>query len=255
MEETTPPAAPTLEITGEQLAIGSWQADLTEVIATSLELRALMGQSRTQEAVQLLQSRCAQEQAALVALDARPEEVLSLTGMDGSGLPGYARDVIDYVPSVVLSELVAPSDARMIRFNGRLLETMSPATLQRTIEDTLDPVHYHGYRGAITWEWLEAVASLSDVNRVAELLHAIDESILEEAMIPRIDTIELHGLFAANGVAVTAFRSLSATAAGVYLPSCGDEEVDAVLRRLHDAAPDLITRILRHAWERAGAEA
>ncbi|MBT7863315.1 MAG: hypothetical protein HN712_23565 [Gemmatimonadetes bacterium] len=255
MEETIPPALPTLEITDERLTLGNWQADLNEVIATSLELRDLIRQARTQEAAQLLKCRCAEEQAALVALDAQPEEILSLTAMDESGQPGYARDVVDHIPSVVLTELVAPVDARMIRFNNVLLQTMSPATLHRAIDETLSPVQYHGYRGAISWEWLEAVASLSDANRIAELLLAIDETVLEEALIPRIDDLQLHELFSGNGVTVTAFRALAPDSAGVYLPSSGDEIVDAVLRRLYDAAPDLIARILRHAWERGGAVA
>jgi hypothetical protein len=247
------PLVPALEITGEQVAIGTWKADLAEVIATSVELRELMHQARTEEAVELLQSRQVEEQAALVALDARPEEILSLTAMNTAGRPAYARDVVDNLPPVVLSELVAPEDARMIRFNSSLLATMSPTTLNRTIEETLDPVRYHGHRGQVSWEWLEAVASLNETNRIAELLHVIDETVLEEALVPHMDGMQMNETFSGAGASVSAFRTLSADGAGVFLPSCGDEIIDGVLRRLHDAAPDLISRIVRNAWETAGA--
>jgi len=88
------PAVPALQITGEQVAIGAWKADQAEVIATSLDLSDLIRQARTEEAVELLQGRQIGGLAALVALD--------------------ARDVVDNLPPIVLSELVAAEDARII---------------------------------------------------------------------------------------------------------------------------------------------
>ena len=88
------PAVPALQITGEQVAIGAWKADQAEVIATSLDLSDLIRQARTEEAVELLQGRQIEGLAALVALD--------------------ARDVVDNLPPIVLSELVAAEDARII---------------------------------------------------------------------------------------------------------------------------------------------
>lgn len=60
------------------------------MIATSVDLRDLIRPARTEETLELLQGRQIEEQAALVALD--------------------ARDVVDNLPPIVWSELVAAED-------------------------------------------------------------------------------------------------------------------------------------------------
>ena len=242
-----------LSIVGDQLVIGDWQADLSEVVAAGAEIRVLLREERTEDARALLQGCTVARQVALVSIDEKPEEILSLTGMDASGVPAYRQEVVDHLPSPVLCELVAPNEHRMVRFNSTLLATMSPQTLQRTVDDSLDPVLYHVYRGQVSWEWLEAIASLGDTNRIAQLLSAIDVSVLEDALIPRVDDVDMNATIAGNGVSVSAFRSLAEDSAGLTLPPLRDPESAAIIQALHQAAPELIAQALRQAWERAGA--
>ena len=167
--------------------VGDWSADVGEVIAVSARLRGLLREGRVSQAREMLSSLCREKQAAVVAVDADPEEILSLTGMDEAGRPGYLAEVVDRLPSSLLTELLVPRDAKWDRFNTGLLASMSEGTFRRTVADTLDPVYFHGRRGAVSWEWLEIVAALQDVDRIASLLQSVDEEVLEDALIPHID--------------------------------------------------------------------
>lgn len=236
----------------DRVAVGDWSAGLDVLIETSAQLRGLLREGRHAEARHLLTHRCAEEQAALVAVDERPEELLSLTGMDDRGRPGYLPAVVDRLPSETIAELVAPADARLLRFNTTLLRSMSPSTLVRAVDETLDPVQFHADRSRVSWEWLEAVASLGEANRIADLLGRVDESILEEAFQERIEHFDMHALVGANGVTVSAFRLLAESASGQGLPPIDDPATRGIAHALFDAAPDLIKRVLRGAWERSG---
>lgn len=249
MEQQNSFAAPVC-VTDDRVAVGEWSAGLGEVVAASLEVRGLLRQGRTNEARHALQAHATEAQAALIALDENPEEVLSLTGMGHDGVPAYLREVVDHLPSPVLAELVAPG-TDLVRFNTQLLATMSPETLGRTVDDTLDPVYYHGYRARVSWEWLEAIASLTDVTLIADLLSRVDESVLEDALIDRVDDLELEANVAPPGCQpVPAYRLVSASGSGVALPPMKGTDDRYVLGTLHHAAPELISRVLRGAWER-----
>ena len=181
-----------LAVSEGRVVVGDWSADVGEVIAVSARLRGLLREGRVPEAREMLSSLCREEQAAVVAVDADPEEILSLTGMDEAGRPGYLAEVVDRLPSSLLTELLVPRGARWDRFNTGLLASMSEATFGRTVADTLDPVYFHGRRGAVSWEWLEIVAAIENVDRIASLLQAVDEEVLEDALIPHIDRFAMN---------------------------------------------------------------
>ena len=113
------------------VVLGEWSGDLEELIAKNVELRQMMREGRADEARALLKKQAVEEQAALVAIDENPEEVLSLTGMDARGRPGYLPAVVDKLPSEVIAELVAPGEYKLARFNTALLQTMSAESFAR----------------------------------------------------------------------------------------------------------------------------
>ena len=78
-----------LQVQGDRVVLGEWSGDLEELIAKNVELRQMLREGRTAEARALIRTQAVEEQAALVAIDENPEEVLSLTGMDAKGRPGY----------------------------------------------------------------------------------------------------------------------------------------------------------------------
>ena len=77
-----------LQVQGDRVVLGEWSGDLEELIAKNVELRQMLREGRAEEARALLKTQAVEEQAALVAIDENPEEVLSLTGMDAQGRPG-----------------------------------------------------------------------------------------------------------------------------------------------------------------------
>ena len=243
---------PVLHVQGDRVVVGDWSTDLEALVETSAEVRGLMREKRFAEAQALVRARCVEEQAALVAVDEDPEELLSLTAMDDRGRPGYLPAVVDRLPSETIAGLVAPKNLKHSRFNLELLRVMSPATLGRTVDETLDPVYYHGDRSRVSWEWLSAITALEDVNRIAELLYRVDESALEDAFLERIDNFDMNAVVGSRGVAVSAFKLLSESSASVELPPVHDPETRGIAQAIHQAAPDLLKRVLRAAWERAG---
>lgn len=242
-----------VRFTGDRVEVGQWSADLVALASTSAHLRQLLRDGDHTEAAALMKARCAQEQAALVAIDENPEELLSLTDMNKNGKPGYLAAVVNRLPSETVASMVAPEDARHTRFNTQILRVMSAPALSRTVDETLGPVDYHEYRSQVSWEWLEAISSLQDVNRIAEILAGLEESVLEDAFLERIDYFDMNAVVGAGGVSVTAFRGLAESAAGSFLPPIRDDVTRHVTGALFGAAPDLIKRVLRSAWERAGA--
>ena len=238
-----------LAVSEGRVVVGDWSAEVGEVIAVSARLRGLLRDNRVSQARELLNSLCREEQAAVVAVDADPEEILSLTGMDEGGRPGYLAEVVDRLPSSLLTELLVPRDAKWDRFNTGLLASMSETTFRRTVADTLDPLYFHGRRGAVSWEWLEIVAALQDVDRIASLLQSVDEEVLEDALIPHIDRFAMNETVFPG---VSAFRTVSESGGGLMLPPLDDPEREEVIQALHAAAPELLARVIRNAWERAG---
>ena len=166
--------AEVLQVQEDRMVVGEWSGDLMELAARSADLRGMLRSGRRHEARALVQTRSAAEQAALVALDENPEEVLALTGMDENGKPGYKSAVVEVLPTEVLTDLIVPRSARHGRFNAEVIQAMSPGAFARTVEDTLDPVYHQELRTRVSWEWLEAVAALQDHHKAAELLRQVD---------------------------------------------------------------------------------
>ena len=111
-----------LQVQGDRVVLGEWSGDLEELIAKNVTLRQMLRKGRADEARALLKAQAVEEQAALVAIDENPEEVLSLTGMDAQGRPGYLPAVVDKLPSEIIAELVAPGEYKLARFNTALLQ-------------------------------------------------------------------------------------------------------------------------------------
>jgi len=245
-----------LQVQGDRVVLGEWSGDLEELIAKNVNLRQMLREGRADEARALLKAQAVEEQAALVAIDENPEEVLSLTGMDAQGRPGYLPAVVDKLPSEIIAELVAPGEYKLARFNTALLQTMSAESFARAVEDTLDPVYYHGNRTKVSWEWLEAVAALDDHSKRATLLYKVDQSLLEDAFLDKIDSIDMHAeIDAGRYGTVSAYRLLSESGQAVMLPPINDPEIREVIYALHQAAPELLAKVMRAAWERAGGGA
>ena len=245
-----------LQVQGDRVVLGEWSGDLEELIAKNVELRQMLREGRADEARALLKKQAVEEQAALVAIDENPEEVLSLTGMDARGRPGYLPAVVDKLPSEIIAELVAPGEYKLARFNTALLQTMSAESFARAVEDTLDPIYYHGNRTKVSWEWLEAVAALDDHSKRAALLYKVDQSLLEDAFLDKVDSIDMHAeIDAGRYGTVSAYRLLSESGQAVMLPPINDPEIREVIYALHQAAPELLAKVMRAAWERAGGGA
>ena len=242
--------APALQVRGERVVIGDWSGDLGELIAKDVELRGMLREARYADAQALVQAQSVEEQAALVAMDENPEEVLSLTGMDAQGRPGYRPEVVAKLPADIVAEVLVPRNAKLVRFNTEILQQMSPEAFDRVVDETLDPVYFPANRTQVAWEWLEAVAALGDSNKIAELLFKVDQSALEDALLDKVGSFGMHDEIAAGGVTIMAFRVLSESGQGVMLPPIEDPEVAEVVYVLHQAAPELIAKVIRSAWER-----
>ena len=241
-----------LQVQGGQVVIGSWSKDLMQVVAQSAQLRAMLREGKREEARAFLQARRAEEQAALVAFDIYPEEVLSLTGMDVQGKPAYQTAVVDLLPTEILTSLIAPSLEE--RFNVEVLRALSPAAFARTVEETLDPVYQQELRIQVSWEWLEAVAELADPSKAAALLREADPALLEEAILDRLDQLDLGAV--AGGTDAGSVSRFQVFAEGLTGGRPGDyiEDVEtaAVLDALYEAAPDLLSQLVRGAARRMG---
>jgi hypothetical protein len=246
-----------LQVRGDRVVMGEWSGDLEELTGKGFQLRRLLGDRQYAPARDLVQAQALEVQAALVAMDENPEEVLALTGMDQAGRPGYSPAVIARLPADVLADLIAPRQARWERFNLEVLRQMPAETFARAVAETLEPVDYQDFRDRVTWEWLEAVAALDDSDRIAELLYQVDRSFLEEALTPRVECLDLNVLVPGGEDGIYAYNLLSASGEGWTLPpivETADPEAAEVIGRLHQAAPELIAEVMRNAWERGGGD-
>jgi hypothetical protein len=245
-----------LEVQEDRLVVGAWSGGFMEVAAQSGQVRSLLREGKRQEAQTLVQSLPVEAQAALVVVDEDPEEALSITGMDGKGNPGYHTQVVSLLPTELLTGLIA-YDGPEKRFNTRLIQAMTPHTFNRTVSDTLDPMDNAEARSAVTWEWLEALAELRDANKRAELLRSVEIELLEEALTTRIHHFNLNKTVTSVEIdgehwGVDMFRVFSQDSAVGPLPSkfIENAKVGEVMDSLYEAAPDVMSAMVRGAWER-----
>ena len=241
-----------VEVKGNLVLSGNWSGNLMDLIGREREFRQLMASGDVERVRTLMQALPVEEQAALVAMSDAPEEMLSMTGADRSGLPGYSRGVVELLPAETLGNLVSVNPDEW-KFNTELIRAMSPGVLQRTMAETLDSVDNPVLRTRVSWEWLKALATLKDFDRRAALLRAVDPSLLEDALLDRMDDLNLNEIVSFGGVQVFRFRLFSAEGLGGTRPSAfiDDPEIGIVLDALYEAEPTLFSRVVRGAWERA----
>ena len=243
-----------LQVEDDQIVVGTWSADLMELATVSGDLRSMIRAGKSEEAQALVQSRSVEEQAALVALDENPEEILSLTGMDEQGRPGYKPAVVDKLPTELLTGLIASRDLKFSRYNAEVLKVMSPKVFVRALNDTLEPVHQADLRVSITWDWLQAVAAVGDPIKRAELLVEADWDVIEDAIVHGLEKIDpgraVPGA-AAGGFGVSRLQAMSEGFTGLK-PSeiVGDNEIGRMLNVLGDAAPEIVGELMMRAARR-----
>lgn len=245
-----------LEVQEDRLVVGAWSGGFLEVASQSGQLRSLLREGKKEEAKALIQAMPVEAQAALIVVDEDPEEALSITGMDGLGNPGYNTAVVSLLPTEMLTGLIS-YDGEEKRFNSRLIQAMTPGTFSRTVSETLEPMDNAEARAAVTWEWLEALATLHDVNKRAELLRGVDSALLEEALITRIHLFDLNKIVHASdvggfSVGVSMYQLFSESSGASVLPSgfIDDPKVGHVMDSLYEAAPEVMGAIMRGAHER-----
>lgn len=237
-----------VQIEGGLIRKGDWSSNLMTLSATSGEIQTLITGGREREASQIVKQMPLEAQAAIVALNPEPEQILSLTDMGEDGKPRYSQQVVSLLPTETIANMVAVRPDEKV-YNSALVQAMSPETFRRAVEETLDPIDEQRLRGKVSWEWMEAVASIDDPNRASELLRGCDLELLEDALIDRMKGRDVNKV--AGGVSV--FRFFSGDAAGAVFPShfVGGGSFGNVLDALFDAAPDLIRLVIRRAWERS----
>ncbi len=159
-----------------------------------------------------------------------------MTGADGSGVPGYSRDVVALLPAESLGNLISLNPEEQ-KFNTELIRAMSPVVLRRTMAETLDRVDNPDLRTRVSWEWLQALATLKEFDRRAELLRAVDPSHLEDALLDRLGHLKLNEVVGFGGFQVYRFRLFSTEGLGGTRPSAfiDDPETGDVLDALYEA--------------------
>lgn len=247
-----PAARDSVEVKGNLVLAGDWSGRLIDLVGRESEVRRLLATDEAEQARTLVQALPVEEQAALVAMSEVPEEMLSMTGADGSGVPGYSRRVVELLPAETLGNLISV-DPEERKFNTELIRAMSPGVLQSTMAETLDRVDNPGLRTRVSWEWLQALATLKEFDRRAELLRAVDPALLGDALLDRLEHLKLNEVVSFGGFQVYRFRLFSAEGLGGTRPSAfiDDPETGVVLDALYEAAPDLLSQVIRMAWERA----
>ena len=245
------PEVKPIEVREDRLVIGAWSTGFMELAAQSSQIRDLLREGKKEDARALVQTLAVEAQAALVVLDEDPETVLSITGMDEDGNPGYSTDVVAHLPTEMLTGLIDYDPERQ-DFNAHLIRAMTPGTFRRTVEDTLEPMDSAGARSKVSFEWLRALSTLGDANKCAELLNSVDPELLEEALTPYVKDMRMDEIVGAAGAAVPRHRLFSEEAAVGEKPSTilEDPVVGSVLDALFDADADLMRSVIRGAWER-----
>jgi hypothetical protein len=235
------------------VVVGSWSGNLTDVVSDGAHVHRLVREGKTDEARSLVRSLPLEAQAALVVLGENPEEMLSLTGADSSGVPAYHEQVVDLLPAEVLSGLIAVAPEEE-KFNTELIRAMSPGAFRRTVEETLEHVEGTSRRTKVTWEWMRALAACGDPPRVSRLVRNVDPALLEEALLDRVEQFDLNVIVFSGGVAIYRILLFSELGEGGSRPSAfiEDPETGEVLDALYEAAPEVLCGVVRGAWERAG---
>ena len=247
--------ADTVTFEGDRLSIGTWSEGFVESAARSAKVRDLLNKGDREGAAALVRSFPVEAQAALVAVDVDPEQMLSLTGMDVGGKPAYRTDVIDLLPSELLTEVISV-DPEEKKYNTQLMRSMSPEAFGRTLAETMAMVDNTTHRSQVAWEWLVALSEMDDANQAGRLLAGADPALLEEAILDHLEELDLHGLVSAGDFgAISRFRLFSEKAeASISLAEhIEDPETRSVIGALAEAAPDLLRYIVRAAWEISGA--
>ena len=249
------PEVKPIEVREDRLVIGAWSTGFMELAAQSSQVRDLLREGKKEDARALVQTMTVEAQAALVVLDEDPETVLSITGMDEDGNPGYSTDVVAHLPTEMLTGLI-DYDPEREGFNAHLIRAMTPGTFQRTVEDTLEPMDSAEARSKVSFEWLRALSTLGDANKCAELLNSVDPELLEEALIPHVKGMRMNDVVGAAGASVYRHQLFSEGAAVGEKPSTIVEDpiVGGVLDALYDADADLMRTVIRGAWERRNDE-
>lgn len=250
-----PAVRDSVTVKGSLVLAGDWSGRLIDLVGRESEVRRLLAKGEADRARTLVQALPVQEQAALVAMSEQPEEMLSMTGADGSGVPGYSPGVVALLPAETLGNMIS-IDPDERKFNAELIRAMSPGVLQSTMAETLDQVDNPELRTRVSWEWLQALATLREFDRRAELLRAVDPSFLEDALMDRLEHLNLNEVVGFGGFQVYRFRLFSAEGLGGSRPSAliDDPETGRVLDALYEAAPALLSDAIRGAWERSDAE-
>lgn len=249
------PEVKPIEVQEDRLVIGAWSTGFMELAAQSSQIRDLLREGKKEDARALVQTLTVEVQAALVVLDEDPETVLSITGMDEDGNPGYSTDVVAHLPTEMLTGLIDYDPERQ-GFNAHLIRAMTPGTFRRTVEDTLEPMDSAEARSKVSFEWLRALSMLGDANKCAELLHSVDPELLEEALIPYVEDMRMDEIVGSAGASLPRHRLFSEEAAVGEKPSAilEDPVVGGVLDALFDADAVLMRSVIRGAWERRGDE-
>ncbi|MDE2998791.1 MAG: TraR/DksA C4-type zinc finger protein [Gemmatimonadota bacterium] len=247
-----PAARDSVEVRGDLVLAGDWSGRLIDLVGRESEVRRLLAKGEAEQARTLVQALPVEEQAALVAMSEAPEEMLSMTGARRSGDPGYSAGVVELLPAETLGNLIS-IDPDEGKFNTDLIRAMSPGVLQSTMAETLDRVDNPGLRTRVSWEWLQALSTLREFDRRAELLRAVDPELLGDALQDRLEHLRLNEVVSFGGFPVYRFRLFSAEGLGGTRPSAfiDDPETGVVLDALYEAAPDLLSQVIRIAWERA----
>jgi hypothetical protein len=248
---STLPEGGSVEVKGNLVLLGNWSGNLIDLAAREGELRQLLAIGDVDRARALVQALPVEEQAALVAMSEEPEEMLSMTGGDGSGGPGYSRQVVELLPTEILGSLISV-DPDEWKFNTELIRAMSPPAFRRAMAETLDRVDNSSLRTRVSWEWLQALATLDDFNHRTELLRALDQALLEDALLDRLAHLDLNEVVGVGGFQVYRFRLFSTEGLGGTRPSAfiDDPETGLVLDALYEASPAMLSNIIRVAWER-----
>ena len=247
-----PPWRTSVELEGNEVVVGGWSASLMDVVSDGAQAHRLVQEGRRDEARSLVRSLPLEAQAALVVLGEDPEEMLSLTGVDGSGAPCYLEQVVDLLPAELLSGLIAVAPEEE-KYNTELIRAMSPEAFRKTVEETLEHVEGSGRRTKVSWEWLRALSACGDPPRISRLIRSVDVSLLEEALLDRVASLDLNAVVSSGGVSIYRFQLFSELGEGGVRPSAfvEDPETGEVLDALYEAAPDLLCGVVRGAWERA----
>ena len=151
-----------------------------------------------------------------------------------------------------MAQLVAPQQAKFVRFNPEVLRAMSPAVFARTVHDTLEPVDQQALRTRITWEWLQAVAALGDPDKTAQLVAQANWEVLEDALLERLDEVDLDQRVPGSGPWGVSRRQALAHGFTGLKPGdwVGDAEIGRMLNVLYQAAPELVADIMSRAGQR-----